>query len=426
MRVLLSAFGFSPYRGSEAAVGWNIARELAKLHDVTVITGAVRCGENDWLRYVAENGAVKGLTVEYVNPSIWVRLFDRIHRLPGCWAFYYLAYRLWQKQAYRRAKELTSEKPFDVVHQLNMIGYREPGYLWKLNVPFVWGPVGGSVNEPIRFMEIYSWSARIKVIMRNVVNRLQMMMLLRPRFAARAARKCWAVTPDDVRMIIRWRGRADNVEQMIETGANIEFWQGRGGHEYHKGDPLKIIWSGTHTYGKALPILLYALARLPDADIRVDILGGGPETVSWKRLARTLGVEHLLVWHGKLPHDEALEVMNKAHVLAFPSLKEGTPHVVLEALSLGLPVICHNACGMGTVVTDQCGVKIPLKNPETSIAGFMEALRQFLAQPERVGELSHGALARAKELTWAAKAVEISRGYEEARCGQTRKQETLV
>jgi hypothetical protein len=27
---------------------------------------------------------------------------------------------------------------------LNMIGYREPGYLWKLNVPFVWGPMGGT------------------------------------------------------------------------------------------------------------------------------------------------------------------------------------------------------------------------------------------------------------------------------------------
>lgn len=422
MRVLLSAFGFSPYRGSEAAVGWNIARELAKLHDVTVITGAVRCGENDWLRYVAENGAVKGLTVEYVNPSIWVRLFDRIHRLPGCWAFYYLAYRLWQKQAYRRAKELTSKKPFDVVHQLNMIGYREPGYLWKLNVPFVWGPIGGAPNEPWAYRSLFSKSGRIKVGLRTVLNELQKRCCLRARHAASCARKLWAVTDADEAMIRQVWGR--DCERMVETGTVLR----TEGHIRlrNASAPLRLVWSGIHTSRKALPILLHALARLPDADIRVDILGEGPETVSWKQLARTLGVEHLLVWHGKLLHDEALEVMNKAHALAFPSLKEGTPHVVLEALSLGLPVICHNACGMGTVVTDQCGVKIPLKNPETSIAGFTEALRQFLAQPERVGELSHGALARAKELTWAAKAVEISRGYEEARCGQTRKQETLV
>ena len=62
MRVLLSAFGFSPYRGSECAVGWNIARELARLHDVTVVTGDVRDGENEYLRYAAENGEVPNLT----------------------------------------------------------------------------------------------------------------------------------------------------------------------------------------------------------------------------------------------------------------------------------------------------------------------------------------------------------------------------
>lgn len=413
MRVLLSAFGFSPYRGSEAAVGWNIARELAKLHDVTVITGAVRYGENDWSRYVAENGTVKGLTVEYVNPSICVRFFDQIHRLPGCWAFYYLAYRLWQKQAYRRAKELTTQKPFDVIHQLNMIGYREPGYLWKLNVPFVWGPIGGGPNEPWAYRCLFSKSGRIKVGLRTILNELQKRCCLRARHAASCAKKLWAVTDADEAMI-RWVwGRS--CERMVETGAVLRT---EGYVRLRNAQaPLCLVWSGIHTSRKALPILLHALARLSGMDIRVDILGEGPETVLWKRLAQTLGVGHLLSWLGRLPHDEALHVMSRAHVLAFPSLKEGTPHVVLEALSLGLPVICHDACGMGTVVTDQCGVKIPLKNPEASIAGFTEALRQLLEHPERVKELSCGALARAKELTWAAKAVEISRGYEEARRG---------
>ena len=118
MRVLLSAFAFSPCKGSEAAVGWNIARELAKLHDVTVLTGAVRDGENDWECYLVEYGSVNGLTVEYVKPTWLIKLLDRIHNLPGLWSLYYLAYRLWQREACRRAKTLHKEHRFDIVHQL--------------------------------------------------------------------------------------------------------------------------------------------------------------------------------------------------------------------------------------------------------------------------------------------------------------------
>jgi glycosyltransferase involved in cell wall biosynthesis len=105
--------------------------------------------------------------------------------------------------------------------------------------------------------------------------------------------------------------------------------------------------------------------------------------------------------------------MKSAHILALPSLKEGTPHVVLEALSLGLPVICHDACGMGIAVTDACGIKIPLHDPETSINGFKDAIRDLFEHPEKVEELSRGALKRAEELSWDKKVDAIARAYSE-------------
>ena len=108
MRVLLSAYGFSPYRGSECAVGWNIARELAKWHDVTVITGDVKDSgfETEYQRYVQEKGTVEGLTVVYLRPTRLIAFIDRLHELPGLWGLYYLAYNLWQRMAFRKAKEL--------------------------------------------------------------------------------------------------------------------------------------------------------------------------------------------------------------------------------------------------------------------------------------------------------------------------------
>ena len=411
MRVLLSAFAFSPYKGSEAAVGWNIARELAKLHDVTVLTGAVRDGENDWERYLAEHGLVNGMTVEYVKPTRLIKMLDRIHNIPGLWSLYYLAYRLWQREACRRAKTLNKEHRFDIVHQLTMIGYREPGYLWKLGIPFFWGPVGGGPDEPIAFLSLYSISAKIKVVIRNILNGLQKRLLLRPRIVARRAKKIWVVTDADERMVKRLWGM--DCERMIETAASpsplgkIRTWDRR--------DPLRIVWSGTHTYGKALPILIHALADLKSkgmCNFTVDVLGKGGEAAKWMGLVESRGLSDVFTWHGHLSHDAAIELMAKGHVLAFPSLKEGTPHVVLEALSLGLPVICHDACGMGTVVTKDCGFKIPLKDPQTSIEGFAAAIGAIFADQTIVEQKSAAALDRAKELTWAIKAEAIARAYE--------------
>lgn len=143
-------------------------------------------------------------------------------------------------------------------------------------------------------------------------------------------------------------------------------------------------------------------------------MGEGPETETWKCLAVQLGLSDKLTWHGRITHDAALQRMNKAHMLMFTSIKEGTPHVVAEAISLGLPVICHDACGMGTLVTESCGVKIPLKDSATSIVGFANALTQIEQHPEWVERMSCGAIERAKELTWSKKAQEVSQGYVEA------------
>ena len=409
MKILISAFGFSPYRGSECAVGWNIAREIARFHDVTVITGDVRDGENEYLRYVAENGPVPRLTVEYVSPSRFTAILERLHNLPCLWGLYYLAYNLWQRKAYRRAKELLKFEKFDLVHQLNMIGYREPGYMWKLDLPFFWGPVGGAPNEPMAFHQMFSWSGCVKVVLRTLLNEIQKRICFRAKRAARKARKIWAVTDADYRMIHDlWGVECD---RMVEAGRDdtiageIRSYDGAG--------PLRIVWSGIHTSRKALPILLHALGRTGrGADVRVDILGEGPETAKWKALADRLGVSPQLTWHGRLPRMDALKLMAQTHVLACPSIKEASSIVVIEALSLGLPVICHDACGMGIVVIDKCGFKIPLKDPESSISGFAAAIQAILEKPDLVAQKSAAALERANQLTWSAKAREMVMGYE--------------
>ena len=103
-------------------------------------------------------------------------------------------------------------------------------------------------------------------------------------------------------------------------------------------EPLRICWSGPLVPGKALHLLLKAIALLPkESSIRIEILGDGPFKNSWQTLAQRLGVGDKCTWYGRLPRSAALEVMKSCHMFVITSLKELTSTVAVEAISSRLP-----------------------------------------------------------------------------------------
>ena len=405
LRILLSAFAIAPNHGSEQGVGWNVATKLAKYHDVTVLCGDLEGGrrtEKALQDYSHDHGPILGLEVCYVPPSLFSRALRWMHERPGLWFLYYFAYKIWQRDAYTRAVEMHARNPFDLVHQLNMIGYREPGYLWHIPVPFFWGPISGAFSPPLK---ISLQTGSLWFLVRYVVNAFQRKFSLRAAMAARKASLTWTVTDEDLRMIEGWGGRA---ELQCEVGtSNISDLP----RIRREGEALRLVWSGLHLPRKALPLALEAMARLPKYQMfHLDILGTGPKTLECQALARRLRIEHLVTWHGLLTQPEALAVMSKALALLHTSICEATSTVVLEALALGMPVICHDACGMKTAVTDQCGIRIPLHDRDTSIEGFCRAIQE-LSKTLVYNQLSIGDLQRAHEMTWDNKVARISEAY---------------
>jgi hypothetical protein len=93
-------------------------------------------------------------------------------------------------------------------------------------------------------------------------------------------------------------------------------------------------------WSKALPVL-EALARVWEriAPCRVHLLAASPEIIAW---ARTLPstVRDNLTLEGRIPRARALELMAGARVMAAPSLIDGTPNTMFEAMAAGaLPVL---------------------------------------------------------------------------------------
>src|SRR5262249_8149103 len=156
------------------------------------------------------------------------------------------------------AAKLHAEQQFDLVHQVNLCGFREPGYLWKLDAPFVWGPVGGAQNFPWRFLGEVGWRGAAREVLRSLVNNVQLRFAPRVWRAAHRAPFLLAATPTNARLLACRSAAPPRV--MLETGVNLpETLPMRTTN--HDG-PLRLMWSGMFQHHKALPLLFRALAEL--------------------------------------------------------------------------------------------------------------------------------------------------------------------
>ncbi len=149
-------------------------------------------------------------------------------------------------------------------------------------------------------------------------------------------------------------------------------------------DLKSVLFVGRIAREKNLSSLLKAVTDLP---LTLTLIGEG-------RLRLKLQEEHgsmdgRVVWEGNVPNGRLPEFMNAAGVFVLPSLYEGHPKALLEAMSCGTPVIGADSPGIREVI--QQGENGLLCSPDAD--GIRDALRYLIANPEAAATL--GANARA-------------------------------
>jgi glycosyltransferase involved in cell wall biosynthesis len=114
--------------------------------------------------------------------------------------------------------------------------------------------------------------------------------------------------------------------------------------------PVQLVYAGKLLNAKGLPWLLNALKTITMPEWRMHIVGGGSgkEKDECMRLAQDLG-ERVVV-HGQIPQDRLAAIFYNAHIFVLPSLFEGLPLVVLEALASGCRVVATDLPGVMEVV----------------------------------------------------------------------------
>lgn len=393
--ILISAYALSPVLGSEFGVGWNFVSRLSNYYNITVLFGTCRDRmgiSHDLLQYVAAHPN-KNIDFVFVNPGRMARFFDYLnHHVSRL--FFFVALEFYQRDVYNIASRLARRRNYVLAHQLNPIGFRQPGYLWKLNIPFVWGPVGGSSNLDWGMLPSLGLSDALRHAVRNLSNEYFLRYSKKLKKAVAQAHVIFAATTRDAANFNANFGvvcpviRENSVRQPrgVETGCHV---------------PLRFILVGNLESRKGLGLLLEALRGVPpELDWLLDVVGDGPEANRLKKKCESYGLTPKVIWHGAVTRVDAVRLMEDADVHLLPSVMDSNPTVLLEAFECGIPSIALDQFGAADLIDEDTGIKVGLGTREHVISGLRAGVVWCVRHPNRVLEMKKRVREKAERLTW--------------------------
>ena len=153
------------------------------------------------------------------------------------------------------------------------------------------------------------------------------------------------------------------------------------------GAPPRAIFIGRLVAYKGLDILLRALEQVPE--LRLDIVGSGPEGPRLRTLAQALAITDRVRWYGEYPDDDLPRRMVDADFLVLPSVtvEEMFGLVLLEAMAAGRPVITTAlpSAVREVNVPNVTGLEVPLRDIR-ALARALETLSRDGARRRAMGE----------------------------------------
>lgn len=414
MRVLLVGHACCPDLGSEPGLTWNWARHLAELHDITLLAHPLY---RDRVEAALGTERSAGLEVR------WVDLPARVDPWKGRsderWIR--LHYLLWQRAALREAHRQHAARPFDVTHHVSWGTVNAPPALWRIDAPFVWGPVGGGQTAPPGFRR-YLGGGLLRESLRTVLHRVAP---LSPGLRQAAARSAAVLaTNRETADLLRAAGCRD-VGMFLDNGVlpgQVADLRRTGPDRAAAGKSLDLLWVGRVEPRKALPLALEVMARVGDLPVTLTIAGDGPQRAECARLADAYRLDGSVRFLGRVPRPEVDALFARSDALLFTSLQDAFGSVVLEAMAAGLPVLCLDHQGVGAMVPSAAAIKVPVVTPGKVIDGLAAGIRLLLASPAVRRRMSAAAIDFARTETWPERARRISHVYSrclEARHGHT-------
>ncbi len=390
MRIILSAFACSPQWGSEPGVGWRWANELARHHNVTVLTHAYF--REHISAHPSDANSARIEFVYYEIPGVKIHP----HKLLNS----HIYYLLWQIGAWWKARGLVRGKRFDLVHHLTWATFKFPSFMGFLGVPFVYGPVGGAERAPLRLRRDLPIREALFEFARDVqlfIAYLDPLVWL----SLRSANLILASTEETKKFISVFTATKIVVSQNIGCGDTPVIIPAA------KNEEKKIVhlfYAGRLIGWKGVHFAIGALAKVRESgvDALLYIAGEGPMQEYLQKRAKILGVHDQVVFLGVVPRSQLLKQYSEMDLFIFPSLHDSGGTVVLEALASSLPVLCLDLGGPKYFVDSSCGrvIETTDRSEDDVITALAHEISNIARDAALHDALRAGAREKALRLSW--------------------------
>ena len=208
--------------------------------------------------------------------------------------------------------------------------------------------------------------------------------------------------------------------RVIRNGIDLSLFDSSGQSENHSGSALQFgigpqsIVCGTvarlhHQKGIRNLINAFVLLRTEFPNLKLLLVGDGPERSNLANQAAALGVSQSVIFAGQ--KDSPVHCLKLMNIFVLPSLYEGFPNALLEAMAAHVPVVASDVGGISELVRhEENGLLVPPGNPSI----LAEAIRTLLLNPEKARLMATSAYDRIrKEFSLEGMLKEYDDLYEE-------------
>jgi glycosyltransferase involved in cell wall biosynthesis len=210
---------------------------------------------------------------------------------------------------------------------------------------------------------------------------------------------------------------------LVENGVDLRLWHagetptprtGRSG-------ALRLVFMGRLVDWKAVDLLLQAFAQArQQVPVTLLIIGDGPERESLQAQARQSEMLSEMPWQegrvhfaGWQPQRACAQWLHDSDVLLLTSLLECGGAVVLEAMSMGLPVIASDWGGPADYLDPSCGILIAPEGAEQFPQAIASAIEALASDPARRAAMGlQGVEKVRREFDWEVKVDRVVGIYE--------------
>ncbi|HPS56968.1 MAG TPA: glycosyltransferase family 4 protein [Spirochaetota bacterium] len=370
MKVLICGYRGNPYCGGQGIYIYNLSRELAKLGvRVDVMVGPPY---PDPLEEWAAVHKIENLNIWSIKTKdIPIEKVKRILATPWNFADYVLTrlhmfpeMETFSFRAFFALKKILKTKRYDIIHDIQSLGWATvpmKGY----GIPIV-----STVHHPLT-KDRDADLAGNRGLWDKTTTILFYPLVMQGFVIRRINRVITSFTGGVDELQKAFRVKRKNVS-VVFNGMDVDMFQNTG----EKREENALLFVGnTEDSKKGLIYLFEAMTMLPEYITLTIVDDGPPKKLTAGHMIKKMGLQNRVKFTGKLTYEQLVSMYSRKTILVMSSLFEGFGLPAVEAMSCKTPVVVTTAGSLKEVVTPECGILVPPKDP----GALKDAILKLLA-----------------------------------------------